>query len=261
MSDLRFFDANCLVGRISRPGPGTLHSPEDILGELRRHGVQEALIAAAQAAERDTSANSKILDVVAQHPGTRPVWVMPQHTTIDIPDPDAFVAEILAAGVCGVRVAPSPYHGHLVAPWALGPAWSALASARMPVLLASSDLGRYPDGPSTGFSAQNVYDMCQAFPDLPMVIVRTNFSAVRVLVPLLRECPNLHAEMSFFTAHRGYEFLAKTVGADRLLFGSGMPVGPPGPSVLGTTFAKIPQADRALIAGDNLRRLINGIQR
>ena len=49
------------------------------------------------------------------------------------------------------------------------------------------------------------------------------------------------------------------VGADRLLFGSGLPWGPPGPSVVATTYANISGSDKQLIAGDNLRRLIGDI--
>lgn len=261
MSDLPFFDVNCSVGRMSRPGPTTLHEPADILDELRRHGVQEALVTDMRAVERDLSGNAAVLNIVAAHPGMQPVWVMPQHTVVDILDPDAFVGDVLANGVRAIRVTPSPYHGHLVAPWALGPAWRALEEARIPVLLADTDLGRYPDKPSTGFSAENVYALCQAYPALPLVILRTNFSATRVLVPLLRECPNLHVEVSYYTAHRGFEFLAKQVGAERLVFGTGLPVGSAGPAVLGTTFARLGVEEKKLVAGDNLRRLLAGTRR
>ncbi len=260
MTVLPFFDVNCVVGRVNRPLPTTRHDPDDILGELRRHGVDEVLVAHAHAVERTMEANTTTLNITRDRPGTRPVWVIPQHTTLDIPEPDQFVDDLLASGVAAVRTAPSPYHGHLVAPWALGPVWHRLEEARVPMLLAQSDLGRYPDAPSLGFSAANIYEICHNYPNLPIVLLRTNFSALRVLVPLLRECPNLYAEISFFTVHRGLEVLAHEVGPQRLIFGSGMPWGPPGPAVVATTFAQLPREQRALIAGDNLRRLLDEVK-
>ncbi len=261
MPTLPFFDANVLVGRVSRPLPTMVHEPDDILAELARHGVHEALIGHSHAVERGGDGNADAVVVAKGRPGVRPVWVIPQHSAVDIPDPDAFVGDLLSADVAAVRTAPAPYHGHLVAEWALGPVWRRLEEARVPMLLAGSDLGRYPDAPSLGYSAANVHDICRTYPNLPVVVLRTNFSAFRVLVPLMRECPNLHAEISFFTVHRGIEVLAGLVGADRLIFGSGMPYGPPGPAVVATTYAKIPDADKALVAGDNLRRLMDGAKR
>lgn len=261
MTTLPFFDANVLVGRVSRPLPTMVHETDDILAELARHGVHEALIGHTHAVERGGDGNALAVAAAAGRPGVRPVWVIPQHSAVDIPDPDGFVADLFAADVAAVRSAPAPYHGHLVAEWALGPVWRRLEEARVPMLLAGSDLGRYPDAPSLGYSAANVYDICRTYPNLPVVVLRTNFSAFRVLVPLLRECPNLHAEISFFTVHRGIEVLSGLVGADRLIFGSGMPYGPPGPAVVATTYAHLPDADKALVAGDNLRRLLAEVKR
>jgi predicted TIM-barrel fold metal-dependent hydrolase len=151
---------------------------------------------------------------------------------------------------------PPPYNGYLAEPWALGGLWAALADAGIPVLVGASDLGRYPDQPGTGFSAQNLYDICRAYPTLPVVVVRLNFSATRIAVPLMRECPNLHLELSFFTAHRGVEMLVREVGAERLLFGSGLPAASPGPAVSALQYALIDDEQRALIAGENMRRLL-----
>jgi predicted TIM-barrel fold metal-dependent hydrolase len=259
MSSLNFFDANVVVGRVVRPTPPMRVTPEDVLADLARHDIHEALIAHAHAIDRSHEDNAEILPIVAAHPGTRPVFTVPQHSTLDIPDPDAAMQSMLDAGVAAVRVTPSRYNGYTCDPWALGPIWRRFDDVRMPVLLVSTDLGRYPDQPALGFSAKNIYETAKAFPRVPLIIVRLNFSALRVVVPLMRECPNVYAELSFFTAHRGYETLVREVGADRLLFGSGMPWGPPGPAVVATTYAAISEDDKRLIAGDNLRRLIGAI--
>lgn len=261
MTTQLFFDANCTVGRVSRPMPGQLSDAGDILAELERHGVTEALVSHVHAVERSVPAgNDKAVEIAAQHRGAHPVWVLPQHSALDVPEPEAYVRRMLDSGVRAVRVPAADYHGYLVAEWALGPVWRELERHQVPVLLSGSELGKYPDGPKLGFSAANVYELCRTFPRLPIVILRLNFSALRVVVPLMRECPNLYVENSFFTVHRGIETLAGQVGAHRILFGSGMPWGPPGPAVVATMYADVGEGDRRLVAGDNLRRLLAEVE-
>jgi Amidohydrolase len=261
---LPFFDANCVVGRTVRPLPtAMLNEPADVLAELSAHGVAEALVAHANAVERDiTGGNAKAVEFARQSPGgVHPVWVVPQHSALDIPDPGAFLAEMLRYDVRAVRVPAASYHGHVADEWALGPVWRELESHRIPVLIEGSDLSRYPDQPSRGFSATNIYQICRTFPRLPVVLLRINFSCLRIIAPLLRECPNLRVEISYFTAHRGLEQIVSHVGATRAVFGSGLPWTPPGPALASLLYAELSPADKALIAGDNLRGLLSDVRR
>jgi len=263
-ADFPFFDANCVVGRTVRPLPtAMLHEPADILAELSAHGVPEALVAHANAIERDiTAGNAKAAELARHSSATvHPAWVIPQHSALDIPDPGEFVASMLRHDVLAVRVPAASYHGHVVDEWALGPVWRELEAHRIPVLIDGSDLSRYPDQPSRGFSAANIHQLCGTFPQLPVVLLRINFSCLRIIVPLLRECPNLRVEISYFTAHRGLEQLVRHVGASRVVFGSGLPWTPPGPALASLLYAEISPADKALIAGDNLRGLLSDVRR
>ena len=38
----------------------------------------------------------------------------------------------------------------------------------------------------------------------------------------MKECPNLHIEISNYTTHRGVEMLAQHYGSHRIIYGSGM---------------------------------------
>ena len=49
-------------------------------------------------------------------------------------------------------------------------------------------------------------------------------------------------------------------GAERLVYGSNFPWYKAGQTRVALAYAEIPEADRALIAGENLRRLIGGIR-
>lgn len=257
---ISFFDANCVLGRPARPQPVMLTHPDDVLAELARHQVTEVLATHADAVERNIAAgNAQIVEFARQRPGVHPAWVLPEHSALDLSDPAAHVNAMVSAGVRAVRVAPSPYSGYEVSEWALGPVWRELEERRIPVLLAGSDLGRYPDGPALGFSAGNIYDICQRYPRLPLVILRLNFSALRLVVGLMSECPNLHGETSYFTAHRGLEFVVERVGAERMIYGSGMPWGPPGPGIVSLMFSGLTEAQQTAIGGDNLRALLEAV--
>lgn len=259
MSDPRFFDANCMVGDLTAPNPsGQALTAEALRDELAYFGIAAALVCHAEAAERNLHlGNARVLEELDSASGLHPAWVIPMHTTIDYPAPGEYVANMLDQGVRAVRVWPPPYHGYLADPWALGPLWDELADQKIPVLVGTSDLGRFPDQPASGFSAKNLYEICRRHPSLPVVVVRLNFSALSVAVPLLRECPNLFVELSYFTTHRGVEYLVGQVGAERLLFGSGLPWASPGPGIAAVQYAMIDDEERQLIAGDNLRRLLS----
>jgi predicted TIM-barrel fold metal-dependent hydrolase len=261
---LNFFDANCMIGRTVRPLPTHMvQEPDDIIAELAAHHVPEALTVHAHAVERSIQDGNREITAIARlYPGImHPVWVVPQHSALDIPDPEEFLAEMFENDVLVVRVPTAAYHGHIVDEWALGPLWRVLESRHVLVLIEGSDLARYPDQPARGFSGANIYQICRTFPQLPVILLRINFSCLRLIVPLLRECPNLLVEVSYFTAHRGLELIVEQVGAERVVFGSGLPWTPPGPALASILYADISAGEQALIAGDNLRRLLSDVRR
>ena len=67
--------------------------------------------------------------------------------------------------------------------------------------------------------------MCHTYPRLPIVILRLNFQLTRVAVALLQSCPNLYADLSYHDVFLGIELLCREVGPERLLFGTGLPIG------------------------------------
>jgi predicted TIM-barrel fold metal-dependent hydrolase len=83
----------------------------------------------------------------------------------------------------------------------------------------------------------------------------------RNLYPLLERHSNLYLETSTYMVHRGIEEFVRLFGAERLLFGSRYAAYAPGAAVAGLMYAEISDRNRRLIAGDNARRLLRGVQR
>ncbi len=233
----------------------------ETLDELSRVGVTRVLASHAHALQGDiVTGNNEILEISRNQNYVSPMWVIPQHSLLDIPDPETYVTEMLGKGVKAVRVEPTIYNGYLCEEWALGPLWRKLEEQRIPVFIGGSDIGKYPDQPRTGFSPLNLYQISKTFPDLPIIIYKLNFSSIRVIVGLMNQCKNLYVENSYFTAHNGVEFLVETVGANRVIFGSGMPWSPPGPAALSIAFAAISKLDKELIAEKNLESLLEQVR-
>lgn len=260
-SELEFFDINCAVGPPRKPTSATRHALSDLVNEMDHFGITGALVAHNDAIERGVhEGNRKVMEIINGDSRLMPSFVAPMHTGLDYPDAEKYVDEILTHGARAVRIQPSPYHGALCKPWALGPLWPALEKRRVPVIIDRSALGVYPDQPSNGFTAENIHEVCASFPDLPLILLRVNFSALRVLVPLMQTCRNLHAELSFFTAHRGVEVLAEHVGHERMVFGSGWPWSSAGPGVAAIRYSGLPHEKQQDIAAGNAQRLLAEIK-
>ena len=77
--------------------------------------------------------------------------------------------------------------------------------------------------------------------------------------PLLARYKNLSIDISAYWMYRGIESICKNFGANRILFGTGLPFYNPGLSLAMLSYSNIGARDKGLIAGDNLRRLIAGV--
>ncbi len=255
---LDFFDANFLIGAPIRPEVTTLVLPKDQLAELSRFGVLKALVTSIHAAENDIdNGNKEVAEICRQTKNLQPCWVIPQHSRMDIKNPAKFCDEMAMNGVKSVRILPSVYNGNLVEEWALGPIWHELEKRKIPVFISGSDLGKYPDGSSSGFSAKNIYDICNSYPDLPIIILKINFSSLRIIHALMNECKNLMIENSYWTPHNGLEFIVKEFGATRILYGSGMPWISPGSGMASILYSRLSKREKQLIAGENLQNLLD----
>ena len=77
----------------------------------------------------------------------------------------------------------------------------------------------------------------------------------RGLMSLIKLFDNLHIETSSYGTLDGIEFVTNKYGAERLVFGSGMPYFSASASVSRILFAKIKDDDKETIAYKNILRL------
>lgn len=259
-AELDFMDCNLYIGR-----PAMLRTcdyevtPELLRSELALLGVKAGLVSHVVAREYHPSAgNDLLMDALATSPDFAPCWIVLPHHTGEMPEPETLVANMIAKGVRAAKLFPAiaggaghrfHLHRHVV-----GDLLSTLERYRIP-LFVDYLLGRRDD-----VDWREISEVCERHPDLPVVLVRSSGRSSRMLIPLMKALPNLHMETSFYHSHRGLEVLVESVGPERILFGSNYPFNTLPGSVFRVAHTQISWADRRLIAGDNLRRLLAGVR-
>jgi predicted TIM-barrel fold metal-dependent hydrolase len=177
------------------------------------------------------------------------------HETGEVLHPQNTVGAMLETGVKAARIFPSQ-HLYKLRVWNLKPLLDALAGHAVPLFV---DFGIKSWG-DTSIDWDGLYEVGRTYPVLPIILTSINIGSNRQLIPLMYQLPNLYVETSYYTVHRGIELLDTTVGFDRILFGSGLPLRAPGPALTALNYSLIDDYKKKLVAGDNLRRLLNEVR-
>ena len=154
----------------------------------------------------------------------------------------------LPAGVQAVRFFPKT-HGFPLTDWGIGSLGKWMIERRLPLFVWHTEV-----------DWQELYAFAKAFPKMAIIVesqTRKIIYHLRPLLALMRDCPNTYVEISNLTGP-AFELVLQHVGAERLIFGSFLPVSDPLVPLGIVLDTKMSEADRTLIAGGNLRRLIGG---
>ena len=256
MAELPFFDANCGLGASGKAPFIGFPKADDLLAYMDRCGVAEALVYHLLSVEQDpATGNRELLGAVAGQPRLHPAWVVLPHHTGAMPPPRELVCQMLDSGGRAARMLP---RGFKLAfrEWCVGELLEELCEHRIPLFL---DFGTWHwADPNADWDG--VAWACSEFPDLPIIMVHEQFGSARMSYPLLERHRNLHVELSGTQTNRGVETIAREYGAGHLLFGTQLPFFEAGPALATTAYLELPEGEKRLIAGGNLRRLLEGVR-
>jgi predicted TIM-barrel fold metal-dependent hydrolase len=247
------FDANVMVGPLARRPPG---APEDLAALSRvmdDYGLDRALVSHTYAKwYAPPAGNARLMEEIRGDDRYAACWVVLPSGTGEVAPEETQVADLLAGGARAARLCPVS-HRLSLEPWEVDRLLGALAERRVPLLL-DMDNGHWSEARPWRF----VEWAGRTYPRLPLVLLREPQANLRTLFPLLDRCPNLIVETSYFQVHDGIALVAERWGADRLVFGTGLPFWDPGLPVTGLTYAGLSPQDLAGVAGGTLRRLMEG---
>ncbi len=241
-------DINC--GYLRAPAPG-LYAPlfEDMRGVLAENNI------VAAAVYNYTRNGATIMDVAndtlahcAGHDGLTPVInLMPPVFREESFTPDELTRLINERSPL-FRIRPSVY---AVSPskWMYGELLELLERSRSPLLVSVWELGG---------SFETLAAMKAEYPELPLVLTNTDQWYNRQIIAFCKAFPNTYMDTTNLIEYEGVENYCELLGAEKLLFGSGMPYKEPYDKMLQLMFAEISYNERALIAYGNYDRLLAG---
>jgi len=248
---LAFFDAGIWLGP-----PAGFPLAKELLPEQIGRALDERLITGGLVSHwrsKTISAQDGNLALEAAMPKlpeqTCVVWT---GLPLDLAEPGPLPGQgPLPDRVRGVRIFPKSHHFPL-ADWVVGSLCRWLVEHRLPLWMWHVEL----DWPS-------LYTLARQWPEL-LIVVETQTQKIlyhtRPLLALMRQCPNVHVEISNFVGVHAVEYVVGRLGAERLIFGSFQPASDPLVPMGMVLDADISENDKTLIAGGNLRRLIDEVQ-
>jgi hypothetical protein len=245
---LNFFDAYCALGPMSAPVFGQeFATAADLSATLSEAHTSEALVYSPVAYEYAPSIGNQALQAsLAGHANLHPCWVLLPPATGELPPPPQLLNQMQQQNVRAVRLCPSPARNNFsLATWSAGPLLQALAEATIPLFLDLSEV-----------TWSEVASLLRDYVALPLVLTGLTYRLDRYLYPLWSQYQNLYVDTSGYQGFQAIEAVVKRFGPERLLFGTNMPVYSPGAAIAAVTYADLSDEAKILIAGGNLRRLL-----
>ncbi len=112
--------------------------------------------------------------------------------------------------------------------------------------------------PKNGTGSTDVaHDLATRYPNLSLHLDHCGQSwpYARWAVGLVKKYPNIHAQLNFTMVTNGViEYLAREIGADRMLFGTDSPMRDPRPQATWLAFTRLTEAQKRVIYAENFQR-------
>jgi predicted TIM-barrel fold metal-dependent hydrolase len=258
---MTYFDCCCEIGPRNGKDLLTPWSTADVLRWMDHCGIAGALVVHTLSIHNDPiQARKALAKEIARAPKRLfPVWaVLPPDAGDGDRSPSDLLRSMARENVRAVTLFPRAHNWPLSLSL-IGPTLEALERARILTLLDFSEL---PDGNAGGFNHAaylSLDEILTAYPKLPLLLQGTWWSSQRIVTALMARHANLHVEFSSYQVNRGIEEYARRFGAERLLFGTGLPMKSAGAARAFVDYAQVSKQDRARIAGGNLSRLLGGV--
>ncbi|MFH1086215.1 MAG: amidohydrolase family protein [Chloroflexota bacterium] len=255
--DITYYDCNASLGRLRAGCYAPCPTAEELVAELDWHGVAGALVKHALMVEQSpVVGNQALLDAIAGQPRLWPTWAILPPQPGELGDAATFFRAMAAADVRALWAYPDD-HRYLLNRATFGALLDEVAARRIPLFLP-----RNAGGPRPPDTYRLLHELLGDYPELTVVLTAQGpWGEDRYFRPLLERYPSFYLDLSRYELDQGLAELVARYGSDRLLYGSHFPASPMGGPRLMVARAEMPQAARRAIAGGNLRRLLEEVQR
>ena len=250
-AELALLDANLWLGRPRSPGFAAGFDLPVLRRRLDRYDIRSGVVSHfASLTYGQVEGNRVVLDALEGTDLWAGIVLVPEMFEPEDAGRE-YLAAAIARGARAVRLFPRT-HAFSLRPWCSGPMLRAIADSRIPVVLWHTEA-----------SWEEIRRLCESYPAQPVIVEGTPTKILyfnRQFGPLLAQCPNLRLEMHNLVAYLSVEDLVGRYGARHLIYGSYLPVYDPNATIMQIVGARIPDADKALMARENLAELIAGVR-
>jgi len=247
---LPLLDANVWLGRpdlfpLARELP-----PDGVAGAFAEYGIRGGLVSHWDSFRLSPQEGNTAL-LAAEGALPRDTWVVWTGLPLVPREQDPLPGfDAPHPRVRGVRLFPRTHHFNL-SPWVVGSLCEWCAAHRLPLFLWHVEI-----------EWDALHALAGAFPRL-RIVVETQWQKIlyhnRNLFSLLSSRENVLVESSNLVGQDFVSYFVKNWGAERLLFGSFLPVNDPWTPIGMILDADITREEKAMAAGGALRRLIDGV--
>jgi predicted TIM-barrel fold metal-dependent hydrolase len=260
MSEINFFDANACLGRSMWRTPGSPYDLGGLLGEMDHCRITRALVYHSSARELDSQqGNTALLREIDNQARLVPAAVISAAPYSGERNPARELDELIEKGFKAFRVFPL-YHKTDPHDPEFRQFLVRLEERGMALWLDYDNL--YYNLSQLGQHEQRQIDLAATdrlaadFPGLTLVIVGANYTQFTALFRLFDRRPNVRVETSLFQGLGKIRFVCERWGAERLLFGTGLPFTSPGAARATLMYEEISDDDKQKIASANLEALV-----
>jgi hypothetical protein len=248
--ELAFFDCSVWLGEAAGFPLSKPYSFDEMRGYMHGHRVTGGLVSHwAGLTLSPQKGNSLLLDTAAASDNNWRIILtgLPLFPQDDGPLPGHDKPH---KGLAGVRLFPRS-HSFSLSEWVLGPLLLWMEQHGLPLYIWHTEI-----------EWDKLYTLARGHPGLPIVLETQREKILyhmRNLLPLMRDCENVHVDTSNLTGQGYVEQVVHDCGASRILYGSFFPVNDPSVAMGMLLDAEIGVEEKQLIASANCRRLLEGV--
>lgn len=224
-------------------------SPEFVLKLMDKVGVGKACITHTQCQFQDfVEGNTETARIVKEHPDRFIGFfaVNPARYLGVLDEVDRCLDEL---DLIALRIFNN--EANFTSGWGAG--MSGLMHARLLEKANSRKIPVYLDG---GFAFSQVVDLARKYSDSKFIAAGVGYGNAGEAIIAADETTNLWLDIMAMDIQDGVKLLVDECGAEKLVFGSGMPLSSPSSAMLMVQMADISDADKELIMGPNLAGIL-----
>jgi predicted TIM-barrel fold metal-dependent hydrolase len=228
-------------------------TPEQIIALMDRYGIDMLAVCATRSIFSDWRAgNEEVIEISDKYP-KRLVPFVSISPILPKPELARYLTEYKRKKARGIRLYPQHQKYSLTLNSATSAIFEAAEELHLPVVLPVRVIMNWglPE-----LDPAAIETVVSRYPKVSFILSSVNYGETLWLFDFMRRCQNVSLEISGLQGFRAVDACLGAVGAERVLFGSGLPLLYPACSIQKLEVAKLTREQREAISHGNARRLL-----